>query len=75
MLGSIYQIMCAGNRVHFEKRDCYVENVNTGRRTRIEEKGGTFEVGIWVPKQRERPVNRQPLNQRPAAFQGLDARL
>ena len=70
MLGSVYQIMRAGNRVHFEKGNCYVENDNAGRKTRIEENGGTFEVGIWVPKQREQLVNR-----RPSSFQGPDARL
>ena len=52
MLGSVHQIMRAGNRVHFEQGNCYVENVSRGRRTRIDENGGTFEVGIWVQKQR-----------------------
>ena len=41
MLGSVYQIMRAGNRVHFEKGNCYVENTNKGRKTKIQEKDGT----------------------------------
>ena len=49
-LGSVFQVLRAGNVVHFEKGNCYIENANTGVRTKIEEKGGTFEVGIWVPK-------------------------
>ena len=49
-LGSVNQMLKAGNLVHFETGNCYIENMRTGRKTRIEEKGGTFEVGIWVPK-------------------------
>ena len=48
-LGSVNQMLKAGNIVHFENGNCYVECVRTGRRTKVEEKGGTFEVGIWVP--------------------------
>ena len=44
----------AGNIVHFEMGNCYVEDTRTKRKTRIEEKGGTFEVGIWVPKATDR---------------------
>ena len=40
----------AGNRVNFEPGNCYIQNMATGAKTMIEEKGGTFEVGIWVPK-------------------------
>ena len=49
-LGSVNQMLKAGNRVHFETGNCYVEHVRTGVRTEIQEKNGTFEVGIWVPK-------------------------
>ena len=49
-LGSVNQMLKAGNVVHFETGNCYVEDTRTRRRTRIEEKGGTFEVGMWVPK-------------------------
>ena len=49
-LGSVNQMLKAGNRVHFETGNCYVEHVRTRVRTEIQEKNGTFEVGIWVPK-------------------------
>ena len=48
-LASVNQMLKAGNRVHSETGNCYVEDIRTGMKTRIEEKGGTFEVGIWVP--------------------------
>ena len=50
-LGSVNQMLRAGNRVHFETGNCYIQDVRTGKKTRMEEKGGTFEVGIWVPTQ------------------------
>ena len=49
-LGSVNQMLKAGNVVHFETGNCYIEDTRTGRKTKMEEKGGTFEVGIWVPK-------------------------
>ena len=49
-LGSVNQMLKAGNIVHFERGNCYVEDTRTKKRTKVEEKGGTFEVGIWVPK-------------------------
>ena len=48
-LGSVNQMLRAGNIVHFETGNCYIKDTRTGRRTKVEEKGGTFEVGIWVP--------------------------
>ena len=51
-LGSVNQMLKAVNRVHFETGNCYIEHVRTGVRTEIQEKNGTFEVGIWVPKSR-----------------------
>ena len=55
-LGSVFQMLKAGNKVHFEKDNCYIENDRTGVRTPIEEVAGTFEVGVWVPKAPERRV-------------------
>ena len=49
-LGSVHQMIKAGNRVHFESGLCYIEHIRTGKRTPIVEKNGTFEVGIWVPR-------------------------
>ena len=39
-----------GNRVNFGQGNCYTQNLATGAKTWIEEKGGTLEIGIWVPK-------------------------
>ena len=55
-LGSVYQMLRAGNRVHFEEGNCYIEHIRTGKRTVVLEKNGTFEVGIWVPKASPMPV-------------------
>ena len=55
-LGSVYQMLNAGNKVHFEKGNCYVENKRTGVCTPIQEVDGTFEIGVWVPKMPERRV-------------------
>ena len=49
-LGSVNQMLIAGNRVHFERGNCYIESERTGHRTPIVERNGTFEVGVWVPK-------------------------
>ena len=49
-LGSVYQMLKAGNRVHFEHGSCFIERIKSGKRTKIEEKDRTFEVGVWVPK-------------------------
>ena len=49
-LVSVHRLLEAGNRVHFEPGNCFVEHVKTGRKTRIIEKGGAFEVGFWVPR-------------------------
>ena len=48
-LGSVSQMLRAGNRVHFEKGNCYVQHVSTGRVTPVIERNGMFEIGIWVP--------------------------
>ena len=52
--------MSAGNCVHFEKGNCHVKHVRTGRKTHIAEKNGTFEIGIWVPKKKGQQVNQKP---------------
>ena len=51
-LVSVHRLLEAGNRVHFEPGNCYVEHVTTGRKTPIEERNGAFEVGFWVPRAR-----------------------
>ena len=58
-LGSVNQMLRAGNKVHFEKGICYIENERTGRRTSIKEKAGAFEIGVWVPKVTQQGFARQ----------------
>ena len=47
-LGSVSQMVKAGNRVHFEAGNSYVEHIATGRVTPMIERNGMYELGIWV---------------------------
>ena len=47
---SVNRLLEAGNRVHFEPGNCYVEHVKSRTRTKIIERNGAFEVGFWVPR-------------------------
>ena len=49
-LVSVNRLLEAGNHVHFEPGNCYVEHVKSRKRTRIIERNGAFEVGFWVPR-------------------------
>ena len=74
-LGSVNQMLRAGNRVHFETGNCYIQDVRTGRKTRIEDTGGKFEVGIWVPTQgnsRRCDQVAKPIGNPRASFQRQD---
>ena len=64
-LGSVHQMLKAGNMVHFEKGNCFIQNRVTGAKTKIEEKNGTFEVGVWVKS----PTKKLPVNNRFQALQ------
>ena len=55
-LVSVHRLLEAGNRVHFEPGNCYVEHIKKGVRTRIVERSGAFEVGFWVPRARDNRV-------------------
>ena len=60
-LGSVRAMLKAGNRVHFEPGNCYVQHMASGRITPIEEKAGTFEIGVWIPKSKvKRETTTQP---------------
>ena len=61
-LGSVYQMVRAGNTVHFESGNCYVQHNQSGQRTPIEEKNGMFEIGIWVPRSPSPPVKPNKLD-------------
>ena len=56
-LVSVHRLLEAGNRVHFERGNCYVEHVKSKIRTNIAEQNGAFEVGFWVPKTQENTKN------------------
>ena len=49
-LASVSQMLRAGNRVHFETGNCYIQHVATGAKTKVIERNGAYEVGMWVPK-------------------------
>ena len=49
-LVSVHRLLEAGNRVHFEPGNCYVEHIKSKIRTDITERNGAFEVGFWIPK-------------------------
>ena len=57
-LGSVNQMLKAGNAVHFEPGRCYVQHLETGRTTPIEEKAGTYEIGVWVPRAAPKPPSK-----------------
>ena len=65
-LGSVHQMVRAGNKVHVEAGNCYIEHIATGARTPIEEKRGTYEIGIWIPRphdhQKPIPIAKEPIS-------------
>ena len=61
-LVSVHRLLEAGNRVHFERGNCYVEHIKSKARTNIAEKGGSFEVGFWIPKAPENQANMGEVN-------------
>ena len=57
---SVNRLLEAGNRVHFEVGNCYVEHVQSGLKTEVIERNGAFEIGFWVPRaQSENAANKQ----------------
>ena len=46
---SVQRAIDGGNRVVFEKGWSYIENVKSGEKTWLEEKGGMFMLKVWVP--------------------------
>ena len=47
-LASVYRMVQAGNVVHFEKGNCYIQHMDTGAVTPMLEKSGGYEIGLWV---------------------------
>ncbi len=48
---SVRRAIDGGNRIVFEKGWSYIENVSTGEKTWMEEKGGMFMLKVWVPRE------------------------
>ena len=49
-LMSVRRMTEAGNRVVFEPGNNYIENINTGKKTKIEFDGKAYMVPIWLPQ-------------------------
>ena len=50
-LASVYRMVHAGNRGHFEQGNCYIQHVATGAVTPMLETSGGYEIGLWVESQ------------------------
>ena len=48
-LGSVRRLCEKGNRVVFDPRGSYIENVEAGQRTPMNDNGKGYKVKIWVP--------------------------
>ena len=47
---SVSRMVQAGNRVVFEQNGSYVEDVQSGERMHMVEKGGMYMLKVWVEK-------------------------
>ena len=72
-LVSVSRLLEAGNRVHFEPGNCYVEHAKSGKRTRIIERNGAFEVGFWVPRAKGEQTKTGVVNEQGFARQDVRA--
>ena len=61
-LVSVHRLLEAGNKVHFERGNCYVEHTKSKIRTDIAERNGAFEVGFWIPKAQGNQTDRGEVN-------------
>ena len=50
-LGSVNEMVKAGNKVVFEQKGSYIENTTSGRKTPLLEERGQFFLQLWTPKQ------------------------
>ena len=60
-LMSVRKMVNAGNRVVFEPDGGYIENVTSGSRIAMTDKGGMYTIKMWVQK----PFHRQADSRRP----------
>ena len=52
-LGSVRRICEAGNRVVFDEEGSYIENKATGKRTKMEKKGGVYVLKVKVLRKKD----------------------
>ena len=52
-LASVKKMTQAGNRVVFDGADSYIEHKQSGRRTKIHEREGTYAIDLWVSSESE----------------------
>ena len=45
---SVKKVVAAGNRVVFEPRGAYIENVNTGQQLNMQQENGMYTLKMWV---------------------------
>ena len=48
-LASVCKLCEAGNRLVFQQGNSYIENVTTGKKTKIEETGKGYRIKVWLP--------------------------
>jgi hypothetical protein len=56
VLGSVHKMNMGGNRVVLDGARSYMENRNSGKKTKIHYEDGQFILYLWVPAGRQRAV-------------------
>ena len=54
-LMSVSKIVESGNRVVFEKGNCFIENKNTKQKIPIEERNGSYVLRVWIHRDQTSP--------------------
>ena len=52
---SVMKIVQAGNRVVFDKDECFLESKNSGRRIPIEQRNGSYVLKVWIHRDQSSP--------------------
>ena len=72
-LGSVNQMLKAGNLVHFEPGNCYVRHLMSGKTTPFQEKTGAYEIGVWVRKGNKGTTTKDKGTNKKVTFQRKEA--
>ena len=59
-LGSVMRMCEAGNVVHFESGNNYIQNVKSGKKTYMRNNGKGYVVDMWVPVDGKRAEGGSP---------------